>query len=90
MSESGSGHGSGSDQVCPKRLDPVWPEKLDPDPVNIRLGPKPWLKTRFTYKFCGKKCRFFLEIRDFYAPNIFTNPEQKKVGRLQLINTPRN
>ena len=43
---------SGSDPVCPERLDPdpdpVCPERLDPDPdpVNIRPDPKPWYSLR--------------------------------------------
>ena len=43
---SGSGFEKIMDPVCPERLDPdqdpVCPESLDPDPVNIRPDPQPW------------------------------------------------
>ena len=36
------GSGSGLEKIMDPF--PVCPERLDPDPVNIRPDPKPWLK----------------------------------------------
>ena len=36
------GSGSGLEKIMDPF--PVCPERLDPDPVNIRQDPKPWLK----------------------------------------------
>ena len=37
-----SGSGSGLEKIMDPNPDPVCPERLDPDPVNIRPDPKPW------------------------------------------------